>query len=85
MQCFSFQFAGNESRVSVVQYSGSKAQEVVQFGANIATLSDFKQWVQMHADKAPPVFVRCCARCWISLDYWIDVITLVEVPSVLVM
>lgn len=43
MQCFSFQFAGNESRVSVVQYSGSKAQEVVQFGAKIGTLSDFKQ------------------------------------------
>uniref|UniRef100_A0A3Q3DH54 Collagen type VI alpha 1 chain n=1 Tax=Hippocampus comes TaxID=109280 RepID=A0A3Q3DH54_HIPCM len=36
------QFAGNESRVSVVQYSGAKAQEVVQLGTNVATLTEFK-------------------------------------------
>lgn len=41
--CLSFQFAGNESRVSVVQYSGAKAQEVVQLGTNIASLTEFKQ------------------------------------------
>lgn len=43
MRRFSFQFAGNESRVSVVQYSGSQAQEVVQMGTNVVTLTDFKQ------------------------------------------
>uniref|UniRef100_A0A3Q2Z0S5 Collagen type VI alpha 1 chain n=1 Tax=Hippocampus comes TaxID=109280 RepID=A0A3Q2Z0S5_HIPCM len=40
------QFAGNESRVSVVQYSGAKAQEVVQLGTNVATLTEFKQAVK---------------------------------------
>lgn len=40
-------FTVNESRVSVVQYSGSRAQEVVQMGSNnIATLTDFKQAVR---------------------------------------
>lgn len=39
-------FAGNESRVSVVQYSGSQAQEVVLLGGNAATLTDFKQAVR---------------------------------------
>ncbi|XP_070830960.1 collagen alpha-1(VI) chain [Chaetodon trifascialis] len=39
-------FAGNESRVSVVQYSGSQAQEVVQMGTNAVTLTDFKQAVR---------------------------------------
>ncbi|XP_061695707.1 collagen alpha-1(VI) chain [Syngnathoides biaculeatus] len=39
-------FAGNESRVSVVQYSGAKAQEVVQLGSNVATLTEFKQAVK---------------------------------------
>lgn len=39
-------FAANESRVSVVQYSGSKAQEVVQLGTNIGSLTDFKQAVR---------------------------------------
>uniref|UniRef100_A0A8D3APL1 VWFA domain-containing protein n=1 Tax=Scophthalmus maximus TaxID=52904 RepID=A0A8D3APL1_SCOMX len=40
------QFAGNESRVSVVQYSGSRAQEVVQLGSNIGSLTEFKQNVR---------------------------------------
>uniref|UniRef100_A0A4W6CA42 Collagen type VI alpha 1 chain n=1 Tax=Lates calcarifer TaxID=8187 RepID=A0A4W6CA42_LATCA len=41
------QFAGNESRLSVVQYSGSRAQEIVQLGsANAATLTEFKQAVR---------------------------------------
>uniref|UniRef100_A0A3Q3MDL5 VWFA domain-containing protein n=1 Tax=Mastacembelus armatus TaxID=205130 RepID=A0A3Q3MDL5_9TELE len=40
------QFAGNESRVSVVQYSGARAQEVVQLGTTITTLTDFKQAVR---------------------------------------
>ncbi|XP_035489673.1 collagen alpha-1(VI) chain [Scophthalmus maximus] len=39
-------FAGNESRVSVVQYSGSRAQEVVQLGSNIGSLTEFKQNVR---------------------------------------
>ncbi|GLD51384.1 collagen alpha-1(VI) chain [Lates japonicus] len=40
-------FAGNESRLSVVQYSGSQAQEVVQLGsANAVTLTEFKQKVR---------------------------------------
>ncbi|XP_074545027.1 collagen alpha-1(VI) chain [Halichoeres trimaculatus] len=39
-------FASNESKVSVVQYSGSKAQEVVQLGGNVKTLKDFKQAVK---------------------------------------
>lgn len=39
----SFQFAGNDSRVSVVQYSGAKAQEVVQLGINVNSVTDFKQ------------------------------------------
>ncbi|KAK2821994.1 hypothetical protein Q5P01_022059 [Channa striata] len=40
-------FAANESRVSVVQYSGSKAQEVVQLGINnIVSLTEFKQAVR---------------------------------------
>uniref|UniRef100_A0A7N8XMH0 VWFA domain-containing protein n=1 Tax=Mastacembelus armatus TaxID=205130 RepID=A0A7N8XMH0_9TELE len=39
-------FAGNESRVSVVQYSGARAQEVVQLGTTITTLTDFKQAVR---------------------------------------
>lgn len=42
------QFAGNESRVSVVQYSGAKAQEVVQLGTNVATLTEFKQLSDTH-------------------------------------
>lgn len=54
MQCFSFQFAGNESRVSVVQYSGSRAQEVVQLGSNTVSLTEFKQWVHMHAPRVLP-------------------------------
>uniref|UniRef100_A0A665XEK7 Collagen, type VI, alpha 1 n=1 Tax=Echeneis naucrates TaxID=173247 RepID=A0A665XEK7_ECHNA len=40
------QFAGNESKVSVVQYSGARAQEVVQLGTNIASLTEFKQVVR---------------------------------------
>uniref|UniRef100_A0A8P4GL74 VWFA domain-containing protein n=1 Tax=Dicentrarchus labrax TaxID=13489 RepID=A0A8P4GL74_DICLA len=40
------QFAGNESRVGVVQYSGSKAQEVVQLGVTTNSLTDFKQRVR---------------------------------------
>lgn len=43
MQCFSFQFAGNESRVSVVQYSGSRAQEAVIMGTHVGGLTEFKQ------------------------------------------
>uniref|UniRef100_A0A8C4NY88 VWFA domain-containing protein n=1 Tax=Dicentrarchus labrax TaxID=13489 RepID=A0A8C4NY88_DICLA len=39
-------FAGNESRVGVVQYSGSKAQEVVQLGVTTNSLTDFKQRVR---------------------------------------
>lgn len=39
-------FAGNESRVSVVQYSGAQAQEVVQLGTNILSLTEFKQAVR---------------------------------------
>ncbi|KAK2895659.1 collagen alpha-1(VI) chain [Channa argus] len=40
-------FAANESRVSVVQYSGSQAQEVVQLGINnIKSLTEFKQAVR---------------------------------------
>ncbi|XP_077470547.1 collagen alpha-1(VI) chain [Stigmatopora argus] len=39
-------FAGNESRVSVVQYSGSKTQEVVQLGTSVGTLLEFKQAVK---------------------------------------
>uniref|UniRef100_A0A665XFP4 Collagen, type VI, alpha 1 n=1 Tax=Echeneis naucrates TaxID=173247 RepID=A0A665XFP4_ECHNA len=39
-------FAGNESKVSVVQYSGARAQEVVQLGTNIASLTEFKQVVR---------------------------------------
>uniref|UniRef100_A0A3Q3ECC3 Collagen, type VI, alpha 1 n=1 Tax=Labrus bergylta TaxID=56723 RepID=A0A3Q3ECC3_9LABR len=35
-------FAANESKVSVVQYSGSQAQEVVQLGSTVNTLADFK-------------------------------------------
>lgn len=38
-------FAGNESKVSVVQYSGSKAQEVVQMGPGMS-LTSFKQTVR---------------------------------------
>lgn len=43
LQRFSFQFAGNDSRVSVVQYSGARAQEVVQLGVNTNSVTDFKQ------------------------------------------
>ncbi|XP_070775350.1 collagen alpha-1(VI) chain [Enoplosus armatus] len=39
-------FAGNESKVSVVQYSGARAQEVVQLGNNIGGLTEFKQAVR---------------------------------------
>ncbi|CAJ1071607.1 collagen alpha-1(VI) chain [Xyrichtys novacula] len=39
-------FAANESKVSVVQYSGSRAQEVVQLGGNVNSLTDFKQAVK---------------------------------------
>ncbi|XP_071346949.1 collagen alpha-1(VI) chain [Trachinotus anak] len=39
-------FAGNESRVSVVQYSGAQAQEVVQLGINTDSLTEFKQLVR---------------------------------------
>ncbi|TKS80252.1 Collagen alpha-1(VI) chain [Collichthys lucidus] len=39
-------FAGNESRVSVVQYSGARAQEAVQLGSNALSLTDFKQKVR---------------------------------------
>ncbi|XP_068197257.1 collagen alpha-1(VI) chain [Antennarius striatus] len=39
-------FAGNESRVSVVQYSGSRAQEAVMLGGNVGSLTDFKQAVR---------------------------------------
>lgn len=39
---FSFQFAVDESTVSVVQYSGSRAQEVVRLASS---LTEFKQWV----------------------------------------
>ncbi|XP_035526625.1 collagen alpha-1(VI) chain [Morone saxatilis] len=39
-------FASNESRVGVVQYSGSQAQEVVQLGVTTNSLTDFKQRVR---------------------------------------
>ncbi|XP_058492545.1 collagen alpha-1(VI) chain [Solea solea] len=39
-------FSGNESRVSVVQYSGARAQEVVQLGSNAVSLTEFKQAVR---------------------------------------
>ncbi|CAF97671.1 unnamed protein product, partial [Tetraodon nigroviridis] len=39
-------FAGNDSRVSVVQYSGARAQEVVQLGVNVNSITDFKQAVK---------------------------------------
>ncbi|KAG8013915.1 Collagen alpha-1(VI) chain [Nibea albiflora] len=39
-------FAANESKVSVVQYSGARAQEVVQMGSNAFSLTDFKQKVR---------------------------------------
>lgn len=43
IECVSVQFAGNDSRVSVVQYSGAQAQEVVQLGVNVNSITDFKQ------------------------------------------
>uniref|UniRef100_A0A3B4BAM5 VWFA domain-containing protein n=1 Tax=Periophthalmus magnuspinnatus TaxID=409849 RepID=A0A3B4BAM5_9GOBI len=44
------QFSGNDSTVSVVQYSGSRAQEVVQLGVSTNSLTEFKmvkdlQWL----------------------------------------
>lgn len=39
-------FAGNESRLSIVQYSGSQAQEAVELGRDAATLTEFKQKVR---------------------------------------
>ncbi|XP_034559109.1 collagen alpha-1(VI) chain isoform X2 [Notolabrus celidotus] len=39
-------FARNESRVSVVQYSGAQTQEYVELGTNGTTLTDFKQNVK---------------------------------------
>ncbi|XP_038574608.1 collagen alpha-1(VI) chain [Micropterus salmoides] len=39
-------FAANESKVSVVQYSGSRAQEAVQLGNRIGGLTEFKQAVR---------------------------------------
>lgn len=39
-------FSGNESTVSVVQYSGSRAQEVVQLGTSTNSLTEFKQMVK---------------------------------------
>lgn len=39
-------FAANESGVSVVQYSGSKAQEIVRLGFNTNNLHDFKEAVR---------------------------------------
>ncbi|XP_068605439.1 collagen alpha-1(VI) chain [Brachionichthys hirsutus] len=39
-------FAGNESTVSVVQYSGSQAQEAVKLGGGVGSLTDFKQAVR---------------------------------------
>uniref|UniRef100_A0A3B4WJP0 Collagen type VI alpha 1 chain n=1 Tax=Seriola lalandi dorsalis TaxID=1841481 RepID=A0A3B4WJP0_SERLL len=39
-------FAGNESALSVVQYSGSKAQEIVRLGENVDTLLGFKEKVR---------------------------------------
>lgn len=67
-KCFSFQFAANESRVSVVQYSGSKAQEVVQLGTNIGSLTDFKQWVLMQPDKPfQSLSTSCFAQKWFTV------------------
>ena len=43
IQCFfSLQFAGNESGLSVVQYSGSQAQEVIRLSGSLG-LTAFKQ------------------------------------------
>uniref|UniRef100_A0A3Q3WJI0 VWFA domain-containing protein n=1 Tax=Mola mola TaxID=94237 RepID=A0A3Q3WJI0_MOLML len=39
-------FSDNESKLSVVQYSGSQAQEVVQLGTNVHTVINFKQAVK---------------------------------------
>ncbi|XP_020791782.1 collagen alpha-1(VI) chain [Boleophthalmus pectinirostris] len=39
-------FSGNDSTVSVVQYSGSRAQEVVQLGRSTNSLTEFKQMVK---------------------------------------
>lgn len=39
-------FSGNDSTVSVVQYSGSEAQQVVQLGRNTSSLTEFKQMVR---------------------------------------
>lgn len=39
---FSLQFAGNESGLSVVQYSGSQAQEVIRLSGSL-DLTAFKQ------------------------------------------
>lgn len=39
-------FSGNESTVSVVQYSGAQAQETVQLGVDTNSLTDFKQKVK---------------------------------------
>ncbi|XP_040910850.1 collagen alpha-1(VI) chain [Toxotes jaculatrix] len=39
-------FAANESRVSVVQYSGAKAQEAVRMGPDFTSLTEFKQAVR---------------------------------------
>lgn len=39
-------FSGNESTVSVVQYSGSQAQDVVMLGVNTSSLTEFKQMVK---------------------------------------
>ncbi|XP_033506133.1 collagen alpha-1(VI) chain [Epinephelus lanceolatus] len=39
-------FSGNDSGLSVVQYSGSKAQEKIRLGVEAATLNEFKQKVR---------------------------------------
>lgn len=39
-------FSGNESTVSVVQYSGSRAQEAVTLGGSTTSLTQFKQMVK---------------------------------------
>ncbi|KAK7945102.1 hypothetical protein WMY93_000830 [Mugilogobius chulae] len=39
-------FSGNDSTVSVVQYSGSRAQEVIQLGKDTNSLTQFKQMVK---------------------------------------
>lgn len=65
MQCFgffSFQFAVDESTVSVVQYSGSRAQEAVRLASS---LTEFKQWVHTRVQQESLAFFvlyKCTLR-----------------------